>query len=61
MIKFVLGVLLGFLFSKEIENPFLILEKIGTNKFHPPPSNDSMIHLDNKVREYMYTIIGGIL
>lgn len=59
MIKFVLGVLLGFLFSKEIENPFFMLEKIGTDKLQtPPPSNDSMLHLDNKVREYMYTIIG---
>lgn len=53
MIKFVLGVLLGFLFSKKIENPAFFMEKIGQNCNTSSHSQD-----DNKIREHIYTIIG---
>lgn len=59
MMKFVLGVVLGFFFSREIENPRLLLECIDIRRRHV---NDTIVvqnrKLSDRIADAVYTIIG---
>ena len=59
MMKFILGVVLGFFFSKEIENPRMLLEHIDMRWRH---TNNTIVIQDRKlsdrIADAVYTIIG---
>lgn len=59
MIKFVLGVVLGFLFSKEIENPRMLLDKIDIAR---RINQTNIVHkertISNRIADIVYTVIG---